>query len=267
MRKYVQVFKISLEAEFAYKVNFIMWRVRNVLQIFLVFFLWDSIYSVSGQNFFGYDRSKILTYVFGILIVRALVLSTRAIDIAGEISRGDISNYLVKPIDYFKYYFTRDISSKALNIFFAIFETSILFIIIKPPFFLQTNIFTLGAFLLSIIEAILIYFILLLIISTVPFWIPEVAWGVHFLITVILVEFLSGALFPLDILPKFIQSVIYLTPFPYLIFFPIQVYLGKLAVSMVFKGLFVSFFWIIFMYFLMRFLWKKGLIAYQAYGK
>ena len=96
-----------------------MWRVRNVLRIFLVFFLWDSIFSDPGRTLFGYDRSKILTYVFGILIVRAFVLSARAADVAGEIANGDLSNYLLKPVSYFKYWLTRDLSSKVLNMGFA----------------------------------------------------------------------------------------------------------------------------------------------------
>ncbi|MBI2103398.1 hypothetical protein HYT59_00170 [Candidatus Woesebacteria bacterium] len=77
MYKYLQVFKISFQQEFAYRLNFIMWRLRNVMQIFLVFFLWSTIFSDNQKEFFGYNRDKILTYVFGILILRALVLSAR----------------------------------------------------------------------------------------------------------------------------------------------------------------------------------------------
>jgi ABC-2 type transport system permease protein len=123
MRKYRQVFKISFQQEFAYRVNFILWRLRNVLQIFLVFFLWDTVFSNPGQQVFGYDRKKILTYVFGLLVVRAFVLSSKVSEIGGEISRGDLSNYLIKPVNYLKYWFTRDIASKGLNLSFALVET------------------------------------------------------------------------------------------------------------------------------------------------
>ena len=139
MKKYIQVFKVSLSQEFAYRVNFIMWRVRNIFQIFLVFFLWDTVFSDPGRNLFGYDRVKILTYVFGLLIVRAFVLSAKAMDVAGEVSRGDLANYLLKPLSYFKYWMTRDLASKVLNLSFAAVETFLLYLILKSPFFLQTN--------------------------------------------------------------------------------------------------------------------------------
>src|SRR3972149_9535968 len=193
MKRYLAVFKISFAQEFVYRLNFIMWRFRNVVQVFLIFFLWDSIFSSPGKVVFGYDRSKILTYIFSLFVVKSLVSSSRSVDIAGDISRGDLTNYLLKPVSYFKYWFTRDISSKSLNLLFAAVEFSLLYLILKPPFFFQTNPLSLIAFVVSIAVAIFIFFTLLFIVSAVPFWAPGMGWGVHFLVTVIIVEFLSGS--------------------------------------------------------------------------
>lgn len=267
MKKYLSLFNISLQQEFAYRLNFIMWRARNVIQILLVFFLWDSVFSSPDRVVFGYDRTKILTYVFGILIVKAFVLSARAVDVAGEVSNGDLNNYLVKPIDYFKYWFTRDVSSKVLNFIFAIVEIILLYIFLRPPFFLQTNPLYLMGFVVSIALAIFIFFVILFITSAVSFWMPEVAWGAQFIVIMIVTEFLSGALFPIDILPQTFQNVLYMLPFPYLIFFPLQVYLGKLGVMEIFRGLSVSFIWAVSLWFLMKMIWGKGLKVYQAFGR
>ena len=267
MKKYLSVFRISFQQEFAYRANFVMWRVRNVLRIFLVFFLWDSIFSDPGRTLFGYDRSKILTYVFGILIVRAFVLSARAADVAGEIANGDLSNYLLKPVSYFKYWLTRDLSSKVLNMGFAGVEALLLFFVLKPPFFIQTQMAPLVIFAASLFLAMFIYFTLLFITSAVPFWMPEMAWGAHFLMTVIFIEFLSGALFPLDILPKGIQTVLSYTPFPYLLFFPLQVYLGRVVGAEALKGILVSGVWLVILWFAMNAIWKRGLKAYQSHGR
>jgi len=267
MNKYLQVFKISFAQEFAYRVSFIMWRVRNLLQIFLIFFLWDTIFTQPDRVVFGYDRAKILTYVFGILIVKALVLSAKAADVAEDIARGDLSNYLLKPVNYFKYWFTRDISSKFLNLIFATVEFSLIFIILRPTFFFQTDTIQILSFLASIAVAVLIYFSLLFIVSMVPFWAPELGWGSHFLVTVIVVEFLSGGLFPLDILPSGIQGFLNLTPFPYLIFFPLQVFLGKVTGLALIKGILISISWSLILFYLMKRLWYKGLLVYRAEGR
>ena len=267
MKKYLQVFKVSLNQEFAYRLSFVMWRVRNVIQVLVLFFLWDTIFSNREGEIFGYDRDKILTYVLGLVFIKAFVLSARVQDVAGEIARGEIINYLLKPVNYFKYWLTRDISSKALNLVFAVGEFGLIYLILKPPFFFQDNFLQLFLFLISISLAILTYFLLLFIVNALPFWAPELGWGGHFLFTVIMVEFLSGVLFPLDILPMNIQNILNLTPFPYLIFFPLQIYLGKISGLIALKGIFISLTWIIILWFFMKSVWEKGLKAYQAYGR
>ena len=238
-----------------------------MLQIFVAFFLWDKIFENPGRIVFGYDRSKILTYVFALIIVRALVLSARAVDVAGDITQGGLSNYLIRPINYFKYWFTRDLSSKLLNISFAFFEFIVLYLILRPPLYFQQNIFVIFAFLVSIIIAIMIYFYTLFIVSSVPFWAPELGWGSHFLVTVIMIEFLSGALFPMDILPVGIQQVVMSLPFPYLIYFPVQVYLGNITGALLVKGLLISTTWMIVLGISMKYIWSKGLKVYESIGR
>jgi ABC-2 type transport system permease protein len=267
MGKYWRIFTISFEQEFAYRLNFILWRVRNVFQILLTYFLWSTVFTNPGTQIFGYDRTKILTYVFGIMIVRALVLSARAMDVSSDVAQGDLSNYLLKPISYFKYWFTRDVSSKALNLIFATVEFSLLFIILRPPFFFQGSIPVLIAFVVSIILAILIYFFLLFLISSIPFWAPEIGWGSHFLVTVVIIEALSGSLFPINILPIGIRSIVMATPFPYLIYFPVEVYLGNISGSALIGGFMIAIAWTGVLWFALNFVWGKGLKVYQAIGR
>lgn len=238
-----------------------------MIQIFVAFFLWDKIFENPERIVFGYDRSKILTYVFAIIIIRALVLSARAADVAGDVAQGELSNYLIKPMNYFKYWFTRDMSSKILNISFAFFEFIILYLILRPPLFFQQNILIILAFLVSIVIAIMIYFYMLFIVSSVPFWAPELGWGSHFLVTIILIEFLSGALFPIDILPAGIGQVVMSLPFPYLIYFPVQVYLGNITGVLLVKGLLISSIWLVILGISMKYVWSKGLKVYEGVGR
>lgn len=237
------------------------------MQILLVFFLWSTVFADPQRVVFGYDRDKILTYVFGILLLRAIVLSARTVDVAGEISRGDLTNFLLKPISYFKYWFTRDISSKVLNLSFAIVEAAILYIFLKPPFFFQTDSVALLGFFVSASLAVVLFFGLLFLVNLVTFWMPENGWAAQFLFVVIITDFLSGGVFPLDILPTVVQKVIYLLPFPYLLFFPLQVYLGKITGPQMLGGILISFFWVMVFLLGINIVWNKGLRRYAAEGR
>jgi len=267
VKKYLSVFRISFAQEFAYRLNFIMWRVRNVMQILLLFFLWTTVFSESGRTIFGYNKGEILTYVFGVLIVRAIVFSARAVDVAGEISTGDLTILLLKPINYFKYWLTRDISSKALNLAFATVEITILFSLLRPQFFFQTNGYSLLGFGISLIIAILLFFSILMTTNFVAFWAPQVAWGAQFFVIVVIADFLAGVLFPLDILPSVVQKILLFTPFPYLIFFPIQVYLGKIIGGAMWGGILISIIWLSILLALTNKVWHRGLLVYRAEGR
>lgn len=267
MRKYFSIFKISLQEEFAFRLNFILWRVRNIFQIFLIFFLWSTVFENSKTIIFGYDRAKILSYVFGVMIVRALVFSSRSVDVANDIAHGDLSNHLLKPINYFKYWLTRDFSSKFLNLIFATFEFAILYLILKPPFFFQKDIYVLITFLFSAVIAMFLYFFILFSISAVPFWSPELSWGSQFLMLIVVAEGFSGSLFPINILPANFQSILLSTPFPYLVYFPIQIYLGNVTGFDLIKGLCISLFWMFVLMYLMNLIWKNGLKFYESIGR
>ena len=125
-----------------------MWRVRSIIRLLAVYFLWLAIFR-RNQELFGYNQELILTYVLGTSLVRALTLASRSVDVGGEIASGALSNYLLKPINYFHYWLSRDITDKLLNLSFVLVEVSLIIWLLKPPLFLQTNPFYLLTFLFS----------------------------------------------------------------------------------------------------------------------
>ncbi len=267
MQKYFSVFKIALAQEFVYKYNFIIWRVRNIIQVLVFFFLWNSVFENNNTSYFGYTHKSIIAYFFLLIFIRAIVMSSKSSDVSGHISSGDLSNYLLKPIEYFKYLIVRDVSTKILNVIFSLFEISIIFIILKPDIYIQTNILQISLFIISILIAIFIFFNVIMLASSVPFWIPELGWGSQFLIISIFVEFLSGAFFPLDVFPKAVFEFLKLTPFPYIVFMPIKAYLGAEGIFDTVKNLLIGGLWSIILWLLMNKVWKKGLKVFEAVGR
>src|SRR3990172_10036995 len=108
MKKYLTIFSLSFQNEFIYRLNFILWRFRNVLRILMTYFLWYSVFS-SNTNVFGYSKEQMLAYVFLVLLVTSFVMSAPSNDnVGGEISDGTLNNFLIKPLGYLRYWFTRD---------------------------------------------------------------------------------------------------------------------------------------------------------------
>lgn len=264
MNKLWVVAKNTWNEYMEYRLNFVMWRLRNVLRLIVVYFLWWAVFSVRNEVF-GYDQTKLLTYILASSIIAGIVFSTKTQDIGSEINQGDLSNLLLKPMGVFNYWIARDIGDKLLNIVFSVIEIFLLILILKPPLFFQRDLTILFFLVISLLLSAMLYFFISLLISFLGFWTPDV-WGPRFLFFIIL-EFFAGGLFPLDMLPPLFYKIIKLFPFSYLLFFPLKIYLGQLAIFDILTGLTISVIWIWILYLVVKKVWLKGLTIYGAYGR
>lgn len=264
MNKYLLVLSNTWSEVFTYRFNFVLWRLRSLVSLLPIYFIWLAIFS-SRDNIFGYNASLMLTYILGVSLMTAIVISSRTYAVGDEINTGNLSNYLIRPINYFMYYFFKDIGDKAMNVFFAILELSLLFVLLKPPVFIQKNLELIFLSIIAILIAVVTYFLFNILIGFIGFWSPEV-WAPRFIFTII-VSFFAGTYFPLDILPKPVFNIFSLTPFPYLIFFPIKIYLGNISTVQIYQGIAISLAWILILYIFVKLVWRIGLRSYTAHGR
>jgi ABC-2 type transport system permease protein len=206
-----------------------------------------------------------LTYIIGTGFLQALVLSSRSYTIGDEINEGNLSNYLIKPMNYFMYWLAKDIGDKAMNITFAVGELIILYSLLKPPLFIQTNFRSILLFIVTAFFAASLYFLCNLILGMIGFWSPEV-WAPRF-IFMIVINFFSGGFFPLDVLPAPLYTFFSWLPFQYLLYFPIKVYLGQVRNEQIIYGFLIETLWLLGLYLIVELLWHKGLKMYTAQGR
>ncbi len=263
MKKYLQVVTSTWGEISTYRFNFTMWRIRNVLQLLTVYFLWLTVTPVKGQ-LFGYSQPLILTYVLGVSLISSVVLSTRTAEIGENIDSGNLSLFLVRPLNYFLYWFARDLGDKAVNIVFVIVELFLFFLILKPPLFIQSHASFLLLTLIAIALALLLNFFIGCLLGFVGFWSSEV-WAPRF-IYFILIGFLSGGAFPLDIFPQWLQGIFHFSPFTYLLYFPLKIYLGALSPEQIAQGMLIAVAWVAILYFATKVVWLRGLKVYSAQG-
>jgi ABC-2 type transport system permease protein len=100
--------------------------------------------------------------------------------------------------------------------------------------------------------------------AMLAFWVLEVS---TFIFIMFAFEYIaSGHLFPLDILPRGLAQALFFTPFPYQLYFPVSIYLGKVAGMDLFHGLLIQALWVFAAYLLARFAWARGIKKYSAVG-
>lgn len=263
MKKYFVILKSIIDYYGAYRLSFLLWRFRQVLRLLLIFFLWNSIYTGKGA-LFGYTKAEMLTYILLSSLVSTIVLASRTQEIAEGILNGDVVNYLLKPISFFKVYFTRDIGDKLLNSLFSIVEIALFVVLLNSPLILSQRENSLILCIFFALNGIVLFFFINLILSFIAFWSTEI-WAPRFIMQ-ILIFFLSGTYFPLDILPRPIYYILLATPFPYLYYLPVKIYLRGPDELFTIQ-LLMSFVWIFLSYYAAKILWQKGLKSYSFFGR
>ena len=121
-----------------------------------------------------------------------------------------------------------------------------------------------GWFAISIVLTGLLQFFISFTLALLAFWLLEVSTLIFILFAF---EYLAGGhLFPLDILPPALSQALYYTPFPYQLFFPVSIYVGKTSGAALYQGLAMQIFWVLASYGLARLVWYRGNRKYSAVG-
>lgn len=263
MKKYWTVFKTSWQEILTYRFNFLMGRLRSIIFLLLLYYVWLGLAAKSG-NFAGYTSIELATYVFGASILKSSILGRHIDRTAQEINSGMFSKYLCMPINFPAFVFSRELAERAVYFLSSIFEVTIFALILKADLLFQSAPKTLLFFVIAIILADMLYFILSFLVNLMAFWSRE-AGGPLFLFQWIL-EFTSGEFYPLDIVSPGLFSFFVFLPFVYIIFYPMMIYLGKLSEPQIFKIFALQIFWIIVLAILAKTMWQKGLRKYSGEG-
>lgn len=261
MGSYFQVFKVTLKEYFAYRLNFVLWRLRMILSTLITLFLWMGVFD-SHSSFGSYSKDRLLSYLLYSSLVTAFIASSRVSSLAAEIQNGGIMNLLLKPFSIFGYYAATDAADKLTNVFFGLIEFSLIIYFFKIPLVAPQQI---GWFLLFLVSAVCISFSINLMLSFVGFWTPEV-WAPRFLF-LMLVTFVSGAYFPLDLLPPLAYRILLFTPFPYLYFMPTKILIDGVQNAYFIQQIACSLGWAIGLFYLAQIVWKKGIKDFSFWGR
>lgn len=232
------------------------------LSFFALFYLWSSIYRQGGQ-IGNYSFPDIVLYYFAANFIALVIKGTDvAWNVGDEIRLGKIVGVMLRPISYSKYkffqvmgsYFFRGISYFALFALVGAFLFPYLGFVLDPwRAFFSLALMGLGGIL---------YFLIFYIVGLTTFWLGLVR-GFNFGF-MMLVIFLEGGLVPLDLLPSAITKINDFLPFKHIMFVPISVFTGRMDADI---WLFlVPAIWIAVFYFFAKFIFKKGIKAYEGFG-
>lgn len=264
--KYFKIFRASLVERMAYRGDFLFGTILRFLPMLTTILLWRAIYEGSGKaEHAGFRYREMIAYLLLINISRMFSsMPGLAGGIAKDIREGTLKRYMIQPVDMIGYLISYRAAHKVSYIVTSAIPYALLFYVCRWYFDGFPDALTMAAYLLSLVLAFMVGFFFETCVGMIGFWFLEVTSLLYIVMT--LNFFLSGHMFPLDLLPAPWASILKALPFQYLAYFPAVVFLGKVKGAELVMHLVLQFVWAMFFMLLARGLYRLGLRHYSAYG-
>lgn len=265
MKKYWHVMKTGVQNTLVYRFNFFFRAAFSLIPLLATIYLWRTVFRGQSGDIGGYSLAGMISYYLLVTIVDTLTnVNEDDWQIATDIKDGNISQFMLKPIDYMGYRICLFFSGKLIFTTVSMIPVGIFIFCMRKYFVAPPDLATLGLFIFSLLLTAFLQFCMSYTMALLAFWVLEVS---TFIFIVFAFEYIAGGhLFPLNILPPTIAAVLNYTPFPYLLFFPVSVYLGSVKGAALWQGLVIQTGWVLLFYALARFTWNRGIRKYSAVG-
>jgi ABC-2 type transport system permease protein len=266
LRKYAKILRISLVERMVYRADFMVSTVFRFLPLITTLLLWQAVFYSSGKKeLSGWTEHQMIAYLLLVQISRMFSsMPGLAAGIARDIRDGSLKKYLLQPINMIAYLLSYRTAHKLTYIVTTSLPYGVLFFLCRDSFSGWPDLATFLAYLASLLLAFLLGFFFEAMIGMVGFWFLEVTSFLYVINT--LNFFVSGQMFPLELLPSGWVVVLKALPFQYLAYFPATVFLGKVEGMDLVYGLLFELAWVVTFFILARWLYGRGLRRYSAYG-
>ncbi len=259
MKLYLSVTKYSFLWFMTYKSEFIADILKRILQIVFMVMFWNL---VIKENESLVSLEKLISYFIVVAAISDFIMIER-LDfgkfISQNIKHGTLNNILIKPVNVTKYLYAYTLGDRLSNLLFA-FASIVIAVLITPP----SSILHILLSVVFLLLAIAIGLAINIFVGLLSFYLVE-THHINLLIQYI-VRVISGAFVPLYFYTESAQKILNLTPFPSLVFRPIDTLFAQKADSNTFEYLIIGIIWAIVLNIIVYFLWKYSLKKYEAIG-
>jgi ABC-2 type transport system permease protein len=266
LRKYLKIFRISLTERLVYRADFFVATILRFLPMVTTILLWHAVYAGSKRaELGGFSLREMVAYLLLVHISRMFSsMPGLAFGIAYDIREGSLKKYLLQPIDMIAYLVSYRTAHKTAYIATTALPYGLLFFLCRDYFDGLPDPLTFAAYVCSLLLGFLVGFFFEASIGMIGFWFLEVTSLLYVINT--LNFFVSGHMFPLELLGPPWTGLLKALPFQYMAYFPATVFLGKVQGWDLVQGLLAEAAWAVFFILLSRLLYRVGLRRYSAYG-
>lgn len=260
------ILRIALAERLVYRGDFALGTLMRFLPIVTQIFLWFAVFQARGnERLAGYNYEDFVAYYLLTMVARAFSsMPGLSSGIAAQIRSGEVKKFLIQPVDLLSFLLLGRVAHKLAYYLVAVLPFALVFFLCRDFFPGWPSATSLAAGILSLVLCFLLGYFLEASMGLVGFWWLEVSSLLF--VYMLFSFFLSGHMFPLDMLPQPWRTLVELTPLMYLAYFPAAVLLGKIEGWDLVRGLAIEAGWVVVFIILSRVLFHYGTRRYSAFG-
>ena len=259
---YAARFRIDLTTNIAYRGSVAIWLIGLILQPLVSLVVWTTVADSQGGSVSGFTTSEYAAYFIILMIVNNLTFTWVMYEFEYRIRTGFFSGILLRPVHPIHQDVTQNFSFKFLGLIGVLPAAVILALAFDAEF--HASFLDVVVFVPALILAMALRFIIEWTLALLAFWITKTSAVFQLYSSVSL--FLAGNIAPLWLYPDSVQAIASILPFRWMVFFPIEVMLGRLDLQDMVLGIGMQLLWLAIATGLLRLLWKRASARYSAVG-
>lgn len=265
IQSFFQTARIVFASKIVYRTNTILGVLERIVRISVPLFVWSALYGASGETAInGRTLSETMIYVLVSQTCTALVSADFASTIENRMRTGVIEYNFIRPLSPRMIFVGEGLGESMYALLRTAIPVVVLGVILIPQLSFSITPVYLLLFLTSLLLGYAVSTVFELLKGMFAFWFVNV-YILNWFMDLFYV-LLSGSYVPLWFYPNWLRAIAAVLPFQAAYYLPVEIFLGIRDIPGCFAALSVQFFWIIVLWVLQEFLWRKSVYKLTVLG-
>ena len=241
MKKYFAIICHCFRIQIVYRAEVIVNTLEIFTRMLFAWLLWSAIFS-GQETVGGFTFQAMLFYYILSSFLSSFDLSGAVSgEMSGRIRDGTFSRYMVIPTNTQLHFLAQNIGTSAFYILFTAILSSICMVIFNVNLQFSTDIVKIFCAIIMVFLGLIFMVFLHFFIGILTFKFQDIDFFIR--IQGIVLELVTGSIFPLILLPPSIIRTMHFVPFIHVVYTPVMLLMGKISTQNGLSGLAVLISW------------------------
>ena len=260
---YRTLFGLELSVMFQYRAAVVIWLLGLVLQPVIYLVVWLTVAASRADGKVGdFDAGSLAAYFLVMMVVNHVTFTWHMWEMGWRVRSGFFNAILVQPLHPWHRDVLQNVAYKVLTLAVMLPVAGLLAWYFEPR--LEPPLWAALAFVLAVVGAFFVRFLFEWALALLAFWITDTSGLNNLYMGLGLV--LTGQLAPLTLLPDWVVAVADVTPFRWMVAFPVELLLGLLTPAQALHGFLAQAVWILLGIGVIHLAWSRASSRYSAVG-